>query len=83
METAFKNKVAIITGGSSGIGRATALAFAKKRSKIVIVDWHARNYAESYRLRRGSYFIKCDVSKSADVKAMVENHSYFWAIAMP
>jgi NAD(P)-dependent dehydrogenase (short-subunit alcohol dehydrogenase family) len=32
METAFKNKVAIITGGSSGIGRATALAF-KKRSK--------------------------------------------------
>jgi NAD(P)-dependent dehydrogenase (short-subunit alcohol dehydrogenase family) len=28
----------------------------------------ARNYAESYRLRRGSYFIKCDVSKSADVK---------------
>jgi hypothetical protein len=39
----------------------------------------ARNYAESYRLRRGSYFIKCDVSKSAD-KAMVENHSYFWAI---
>jgi NAD(P)-dependent dehydrogenase (short-subunit alcohol dehydrogenase family) len=37
----------------------------------------AGNYAESYRLRRGSYFIKCDVSKSADVKAMVENHSYF------
>jgi NAD(P)-dependent dehydrogenase (short-subunit alcohol dehydrogenase family) len=32
METAFKNKVAIITGGSSGIGRAAALA-AKKRNK--------------------------------------------------
>jgi hypothetical protein len=27
-----------------------------------------------------SYFIKCDVSKSADVKAMVKNHSYFWAM---
>jgi short-subunit dehydrogenase involved in D-alanine esterification of teichoic acids len=38
METAFKKKVAIITGGSSGIGRATALAF--KKGKIVIVDWH-------------------------------------------
>jgi NAD(P)-dependent dehydrogenase (short-subunit alcohol dehydrogenase family) len=35
----IQKKVAIITGGSSGIGRATALAF-KKRSKIVIVDWH-------------------------------------------
>jgi hypothetical protein len=33
METAFKNKVAIITGGSSGIGRATALAF-KKGAKL-------------------------------------------------
>jgi hypothetical protein len=31
----------------------------------------------------GSYFIKCDVSKSADVKAMVENHSYFGRLIMP
>jgi NAD(P)-dependent dehydrogenase (short-subunit alcohol dehydrogenase family) len=36
METAFKNKVAIITGGSSGIGRATALAFAKKGAKLLL-----------------------------------------------
>jgi NAD(P)-dependent dehydrogenase (short-subunit alcohol dehydrogenase family) len=40
METAFKNKVAIITGGSSGIGRATASFSPKKGAKIVIVDWH-------------------------------------------
>jgi NAD(P)-dependent dehydrogenase (short-subunit alcohol dehydrogenase family) len=35
METAFKNKV-IIIGGSSGIGRATALAFAKKGAKFIV-----------------------------------------------
>jgi hypothetical protein len=34
METAFKNKVAIITGGSSGIGRATALAFIKRQKLL-------------------------------------------------
>jgi len=34
METTFKNKVAIVTGGSFGIGRATALAFAKQGQKL-------------------------------------------------
>jgi NAD(P)-dependent dehydrogenase (short-subunit alcohol dehydrogenase family) len=74
METAFKNKVAIITGGSSGIGRATALAFAKKGAKIVIVDWHeSPETMESLTdLDAEAIFIKCDVSKSADVKAMVK-----------
>jgi NAD(P)-dependent dehydrogenase (short-subunit alcohol dehydrogenase family) len=74
METAFKNKVAIITGGSSGIGRATALAFAKKGAKIVIVDWHeSPETMESLtNLDAEAIFIKCDVSKSADVKGMVK-----------
>jgi NAD(P)-dependent dehydrogenase (short-subunit alcohol dehydrogenase family) len=74
METAFKNKVAIITGGSSGIGRATALAFAKKGAKVVVVDWQeSQETMKSIKdLGAEAIFIKCDVSKSADVKAMVE-----------
>jgi NAD(P)-dependent dehydrogenase (short-subunit alcohol dehydrogenase family) len=41
METAFKNKVAIITGGSSGIGRA-AIGFRQKRNKKLLIGMKVR-----------------------------------------
>lgn len=74
METAFTNKVAIVTGGSFGIGRATALAFAKKGAKVVIVDWAEDNETLNLIKDAGgeAIFVKCDVSKASDVKAMVE-----------
>jgi NAD(P)-dependent dehydrogenase (short-subunit alcohol dehydrogenase family) len=74
METTFKNKVAIVTGGSSGIGKATALAFAKKGAKVVVVDWIENSETVNLIKEMGeeAIFIKCDVSKSTDVKAMVE-----------
>lgn len=74
METIFKNKVAIVTGGTSGIGRATAIAFAKKGAKVAVVDWIESNETVNLIKDLGgeALFIKCDVSKTADVKAMVE-----------
>jgi len=39
MEKIFEDKVAIVTGGSFGIGRATAMAFATRGAKVVIADW--------------------------------------------
>jgi NAD(P)-dependent dehydrogenase (short-subunit alcohol dehydrogenase family) len=74
MEFEFKNKVAIVTGGSSGIGRATALAFAKKGAKVAVVDWQENTETVDLIKKSGgdALFIKCDVSKSSDVKAMVE-----------
>jgi NAD(P)-dependent dehydrogenase (short-subunit alcohol dehydrogenase family) len=74
MGSAFKNKVAIVTGGSFGIGRAAAVAFAKKGVKVAVVDWIEHNETVDLIKKEGAeaIFIKCDVSNTSDVKAMVE-----------
>jgi NAD(P)-dependent dehydrogenase (short-subunit alcohol dehydrogenase family) len=70
----FENKVAIVTGGSFGIGRATAILFAKKGAKVVVVDIIEDNETinEIKKLGGEGIFIKCDVSKDKEVSAMVE-----------
>jgi NAD(P)-dependent dehydrogenase (short-subunit alcohol dehydrogenase family) len=70
------DKVAIITGGSSGIGRATAVALGKDGVKITIAARRAREGEETVRLVKeaGSegIFVKTDVTKEDDVKSLVE-----------
>ncbi len=72
----FHDKVGLITGGSSGIGRATALAFAQEGAKVIIASRREDESQETVRLVReaGSdgLFVRTDVSKEADVKTMVE-----------
>jgi NAD(P)-dependent dehydrogenase (short-subunit alcohol dehydrogenase family) len=69
-------KVAIVTGGSSGIGRASAIAFAREGAKVVIASRREQEGEETVRLVKeaGSdgFFVKTDVAKAADVSAMVE-----------
>jgi NAD(P)-dependent dehydrogenase (short-subunit alcohol dehydrogenase family) len=69
-------KVAIVTGGSSGIGRASAIAFAREGAKVVIASRREQEGEETVRLVKeaGSdgFFVKTDVAKAEDVRAMVE-----------
>ena len=72
----FTGKVALVTGGSSGIGRATALAFAQAGALVVVASRRVEEGEETVRLVKevGSdgFFVKTDVTQAADVNAMVE-----------
>ncbi len=74
--SSFKEKVALVTGGTSGIGRASAVAFAREGAKIVVTGRREREGQETVDLitKAGgkAIFIKTDVAKERDVKAMVE-----------
>ena len=69
-------KVAVVTGGSSGIGRATAQIFAREGARVVVADVGVEGGAETVRLITGSggeaIFVQTDVAQPADVEAMVK-----------
>jgi NAD(P)-dependent dehydrogenase (short-subunit alcohol dehydrogenase family) len=72
----FAGKVALITGGNAGIGRATAIEFAKHGAKVVVSGRREKEghdvIAEIKALGGEAIFVKTDVSKASDVKAMIE-----------
>lgn len=72
----FAGKVAFVTGASSGIGRATALAFAREGARVVAADVQVEGGAETARAIEAAggeaLFVKCDVSRDDDVRAALD-----------
>jgi NAD(P)-dependent dehydrogenase (short-subunit alcohol dehydrogenase family) len=70
----FDNRVAVITGGASGIGRATALALARLGSHVVIADLNDQRLAETETelaaFGRSVLAIHCDVALDDDVERL-------------
>src|SRR6476661_5529637 len=71
----LQNKVAVITGAGSGIGRESALLFAREGARVVVADVNAdagRAVVEELRGAGGeAVYVRADVSKGADAEAMV------------
>ena len=68
-------KVALITGAASGIGRATALTFAREGAKLIIADMNADGGQQTVHMiiEQGgeSIFVRTDVSQAVEVQALI------------
>lgn len=76
MSNRFKDRVVMITGGTTGIGKATAIAFAKEGAKVVISgrnEERGKKAIEEITNAGGeAVFFRADTSKSEDVKSLVD-----------
>ena len=74
MADSFEHKVALVTGGGSGIGRATALAFGREGARVAVSDVNAEAGGETVGMIEDAggkaMFIRADVSKASDAESL-------------
>jgi len=73
----MQDKVALVTGGSSGIGKATALAFAREGARVVIASRTREKGAQTVRaieeMGGQAIWIETDVTQAAQVQSLIQN----------
>lgn len=83
----LEGKIALITGGSTGIGRATAQIFAREGAKVAVADVNVEGAQQTAQLITDAggeaIFIKTDVSQAADTEAMVKKVEPVGRLAQP
>ena len=76
MPNSLRDKVALVTGGGSGIGRASCLAFAREGARVAVADVDLSGAEETVRLIEGvggrGVALQVDVTKSGEVEALVD-----------
>ncbi len=82
MRKLFDEQIAIVTGAAFGIGRATALAFAREGAKVVVSDTSDHGGEETVELIREqggtARYAHCDVSDANQVRALVDSTVKTW-----
>ena len=77
MSGILSDKVSLITGAGSGIGRASAIAFAREGAKVVVSDINAEGGEETVsrisEIGGQAIFVPADVSRAGDVEALVQS----------
>ena len=80
MDNRLQGRIAIITGGSSGLGRATAIRFANSGARIIVADLNSAGVESEITKKHGkdsAIFVKCDVREESEIANLVKEAAKF------